>query len=91
MGIVLCLLAGGIAANMVAWFLPQRSIHGILNIAFGLLAGGFAYSLVADFAAYPPSLGALILMMGTGGVFGAATTLLLGGLRNAVFGQPLQS
>ena len=91
MGLLLCMFAGGIAANMVASILPHRSIHGLVNIMIGLAAGVGAYSLIADFAAYPPSLGALFIMMSAGGLAGIGATLALGGLRNVVFGQPVSS
>ena len=92
LGLVLCVIAGAIAANMVASVLPHRSIHGIINILFGLLGGAGAWSFVSGLAVtYPPSLGALMLILAAGGIGGVATSLILGGLRNMVFGQPLQS
>ena len=91
MGLLLCMLAGGIAANMVASILPHRSIHGYVNIAFGLLAGAGVWSFVSDFATYPPTLSMLITMLAAGGLGGIIATLALGALRNMVFGQTLQS
>ncbi|MHA3976253.1 hypothetical protein ACW9UR_01095 [Halovulum sp. GXIMD14794] len=75
-------LAGAIGAAMAAGLMPERSVHGTLNLVLGILGGTIAFATTVELLHIEPAVSVFLQFLIIGGGTGAAFTLAVGSLRN---------
>lgn len=83
----LSILAGVIGAYFAASEWPARTVHGVMNLALGLIAGTVSWAATAEIAAFEQSLSTFLIIFGVGAMTGGFATLGAGSLRNLLSGR----